>query len=277
VAAPRCALIVTTHDWPAALRRVLECVAAQTRAPDEVLIADDGSGPTTAQVVEEFARQLPCPVRHLWQPHAGFRAGRARNRAIAASTADYLVLVDGDMLVATEFLADHLEFARRGCYTQGARIPLDPGLTAAQLLPGATLPVPGAPGLAGRRAAYARRAPIRARLLRRLGNAFVAIKACNQGFWREDLIAVNGFDEGFNGWGSEDKELCLRLDNAGVRRQTLVFAALAYHLHHPPAPRDGAAVNRERWQQSAREGRRRCEQGVDSHLAAIHGQDPTMR
>jgi glycosyltransferase involved in cell wall biosynthesis len=270
-------LIVTTHEWPAALRRVLECVAAQTRAPDELLVADDGSGPATAEAVAGFVRHLPCPVRHLWQPHAGFRAGRARNRAIAASTADYLVLIDGDMLIAPQFLADHLEFARRGCYSQGVRIPLDAGATEAQLQPGAALPGPGSPAVAGRRAAYARRSPALARLLRRLGNAFVAIKACNQGFWREDLIAVNGFDEAFSGWGSEDKELCVRLDNAGVRRQTLVCAAVAFHLHHPPAARDGAARNRERWRQSARDRRTRCEQGLDSHLSSIHGHDLTMR
>jgi glycosyltransferase involved in cell wall biosynthesis len=274
---PRCGLIVTTHEWPAALLRVLQCVAAQTRAPDELLVADDGSGPATAETVAEFARHLPCPVRHLWQPHAGFRAGRARNRAIAASTADYLVLIDGDMLVAPEFLADHLEFAQRGWYSQGVRIPLDASATAAQLQPGAALPSPGSPALAGRRAVYARRSPGRARVLRSLGNAFVAIKACNQGFWREDLIAVNGFDEAFSGWGSEDKELCVRLANAGVRRQTLVCAAVAFHLHHPPVARDAAARNRERWQQSARDGRTRCEQGLDAHLAAVDGRESPMR
>lgn len=265
---PRCALIVTTHEWPAALRRVLECVAAQTRTPDELLVADDGSGPATAAVVEEFARHLRCPVRHVWQPHAGFRAGRARNRAIAASSAEYLVLIDGDMLVSPEFVADHLAFARQGHYSQGVRIPLAASATRAQLQPGAALPGPGTPGLQGRRAVYARRSPSGARLLRRLGNAFVAVKACNQGFWREDLVAVNGFDEAFTGWGAEDKELCVRLANAGVRRQTLVFAAVAFHLHHPPASRAGAARNRERWQQAARDGRTRCEQGLDAHLAA---------
>jgi glycosyltransferase involved in cell wall biosynthesis len=274
---PRCGLIVTTHEWPAALRRVLECVAAQTRAPDELLVADDGSGPATTAVVEEFRRLLPCPVRHLWQPHAGFRAGRARNCAIAASTADYLVLVDGDMLVAPEFVADHLDFALHGHYSQGVRIPLDPSATRVQLQPGAALPGPGSPGVGGRRSAYARRSPTRARLLRRLGNAFVAIKACNQGFWREDLIAVNGFDEAFTGWGSEDKDLCARLDNAGVRRQTLVFAAVAFHLHHPPTSRAGATLNRERWQQAARDGRTRCAQGVDGHFADATSRDAPMR
>ena len=97
------------------------------------------------------------------------------------------------------------------------------------------------------------------------GEVVVAIKACNQGFWRDDLLAVNGFDEGLTGWGSEDKELCARLENAGVRRQTLLFAAVAWHLDHPPAPRASAEANRARWRDSVRLQRTRCEAGIDGH------------
>jgi hypothetical protein len=68
-----------------------------------------------------------------------------------------------------------------------------------------------------------------------VANGFIAIKSCNQGFWRADLLRVNGFDEEFVGWGPEDKELCARLDHAGVRRQTLLFGGIACHLHHEPA------------------------------------------
>jgi hypothetical protein len=67
------------------------------------------------------------------------------------------------------------------------------------------------------------------------------------------------------GWGSEDKELCARLENAGVRRRTLLFAAVAFHLDHPPAPRNSATVNRARWQETVRSGRTRCEAGIDRH------------
>jgi glycosyltransferase involved in cell wall biosynthesis len=264
---PRCGLIVTTHEWPAALRRVLACVEAQTHPPDELLIADDGSGAETARVIAEHSQRARWPVRHLWQPHHGFRAARARNRAIAAASTEYLVLLDGDMLPGPEFLADHLAIARPGHYTQGVRVPLDMSATAAQLRDDATLPVPGTPGLAGRRAVYARRWPRASALLRRAGNALVAIKACNQGFWRSDLLEVNGFDEAFEGWGSEDKELCARLGHAGIRRQTLLLGGVAFHLEHPPAPRQRAEANRARWQDAKRTRRTRCERGVDAHLA----------
>jgi glycosyltransferase involved in cell wall biosynthesis len=121
----RCGLVVTTHARADALARVLASVAAQTVPPDELLVAEDGMDAATAELVAAHARAAPCPVRHLRQPHAGFRAGRIRNAAIAASGCEYLVLLDGDMVVHTGFLADHRALARPGHWSQGVRLPLD--------------------------------------------------------------------------------------------------------------------------------------------------------
>lgn len=261
----RCSLVVTTHERPDALARVLASVAAQARPPDELLVADDGSGPATAALVSRYAAAVPYPVRHAWQPHEGFRAGRIRNAAIAQARGEYVVLLDGDMVVHPCFLRDHLDLARPGHYSQGVRIALDAAATRRLLDPAAPLPGPLAAGLGFARRAYALRAPALARRLRGAANRLVAIKSCNQGFWRDDLLAVNGFDEAMTGWGSEDKELCARLGHAGVRRQTLLFAALAWHLAHAPAPRHAAVANRARWADTVRSGRRRCEAGIDGH------------
>jgi glycosyltransferase involved in cell wall biosynthesis len=261
----RCCLVVTTHERPDALERVLAAVAAQTQAPDELVVADDGSGPVTAEVVERHASAVRYPVQHAWQPHEGFRAGRIRNAAVARSRSEYVVLLDGDMVPHPGFLADHRALARPGHYSQGVRIPLDAAATRRLLETGSGLPSPWSPGLGRLRRLYGLHVPRLARPLRRAANAVVAVKACNQGFWRDDLIAANGFDEAMTGWGSEDKELCARLENAGVRRQTLLFAAIAWHLDHGPAPRDRAEVNRARWQETVRSGSTRCEAGLDRH------------
>lgn len=263
----RCCLVVTTHERPDALARVLASVAIQRRPPDELIVADDGSGATTAAVVDRHAADAPYPVRHAWQPHDGFRAGRIRNVAIALTRCEYVVLLDGDMVVAPQFIADHIELARRGYYSQGVRILLDDDATRRLLDPAAPLPGPLAAGLGLAGRGYAVRSPALARALRRTANGMIALKSCNQGFWRDDLEAVNGFDEAMTGWGSEDKELCARLHNAGVRRQTLLFAAPAWHLSHPPAPRFSADANRARWSETVRTGRKRCEAGLDAHSA----------
>jgi glycosyltransferase involved in cell wall biosynthesis len=261
----RCCLIVTTHERPDALGRVLDAVAAQSRPPDELIVADDGSGPATARIVEQHAALAGYPVQHAWQPHQGFRAGRIRNEAIARTSCEYVVLLDGDMIAHAEFVADHVALARPGHFSQGVRILLDQAATQRLLGPRGRLPGLFSPGLGFSRRAYALHAPRVARVVRRAANRVIAVKACNQGFWRDDLVAVNGFDEAMTGWGAEDKELCARLENAGIRRQTLLFAAVAWHLGHPPAARDSAGANRLRWQETRRLRLTRCVVGIDGH------------
>jgi glycosyltransferase involved in cell wall biosynthesis len=261
----RCCLVVTTHERPDALARVLAAVTTQTQAPDELVVADDGSGPDTAAVVKRHAAAAHYPVHHAWQPHEGFRAGRIRNAAIARARSEYVVLLDGDMVPHPSFLADHRALARPGHYSQGVRIALDAAATRRLLEPGGELPQFWSLGLGRLRRIYGLHAPRLSGSLRGVANAVVAVKACNQGFWRDDLLAVNGFDEAMTGWGSEDKELCARLENAGVRRQTLLFAAIAWHLDHGPAPRDRADLNRARWKETVRLRRTRCEVGLDGH------------
>jgi glycosyltransferase involved in cell wall biosynthesis len=261
----RCGLVVTTYARADALERVLDSIAAQTAPPDELLVAEDGTDPVTAAVLVGHGARANYPVHHLTQPHEGYRLARSRNAAIARSDSDYLVMIDGDMVLHPEFVADHRKLARPGYWTQGVRILLDAAATQ-RLMNDWNLPRPWSRGLGLVRRSYGIRAVGLARGLRTAANGVVAVKGCNQGFWRADLLATNGFDEGITGWGSEDKELCARLGNAGVRRQTLLFAAVAWHLDHPPAARDRADVNRGRWQDSVRSGRTRCEAGVDRHL-----------
>ena len=256
------ALIVTTYDRPDALAPVLESIASQSEAPDELIIADDGSGEATRAVIEDFAERWSHPCTHVWQDHAGFGAAQARNRAIARAHADYVILADGDMVLDSRFIADHRAAARRGWFIQGTRIRLSAARTARILAGDLRLPGPFGRGIGGLRRCYALHSRLGARAMRRLANTFVAIKACNQGFWRSDLLRVNGFDATMTGWGYEDKELCARLVHAGVRRGTLLFGAIAYHLHHTAADRTSVADNRATYERTLAERRLRADHGI---------------
>jgi glycosyltransferase involved in cell wall biosynthesis len=267
VACARLSLAITTYERPEALAGVLATVLAQSQAPLEILVADDGSGPATRALVESLASQSRVPLRHLWQPHEGFRLTRLRNLAIAAARGDYVVFVDGDMLLHREFVADHLRLARRGRFTQGVRVLLDESATASALrAPLAKIPWT-ARGLGALRRCYALHAPVGSLWLRRIGNYVIAIKGCNQGFWRDDLISVNGFNEDIVGWGPEDKELCARLQHFGVQRQSLLLGGIAYHLHHPAAARERRAANETIFLETLAQRRQRCARGLDSHAS----------
>jgi glycosyltransferase involved in cell wall biosynthesis len=262
----RLALVITTYERPDALAAVLASVSRQNVAPAEVVIADDGSGGATREVAAEFIARSRAPARLVSQPHEGFRLTRLRNLGIAATNADYLVFIDGDMLLHPGFVADHERQARRGFFTQGVRVHADAALTARLLADPLRLPGPWSPGLGYLRRAYLLRSPTLAFLARSAGNGLIAIKGCNQGFWRDDLVRVNGFDEAIQGWGPEDKELAARLAHAGVRRQTLLFGGIAYHLHHAPASRAALPANLAVLEATRRERRVRCDAGLDAHF-----------
>jgi glycosyltransferase involved in cell wall biosynthesis len=264
----RIGLAITSHERPDALAAVLASVSRQRVPPAEIILADDGSGAPTRALIEDFARDPPAPVRLVTQTHEGFRAARLRNLAVAASSADFLVFVDGDMLLHREFVADHARCARPGFYTQGVRVPADARLTARLIADREYFPTPLAPGLGTLRRAYLLHSPAWSAVLRRAANRFVAIKSCNLGVWRADLLRVNGFNEEFVGWGPEDKELCARLAYAGVRRQTLVFGGIACHLYHPPASRAALPANLALLAATRATRRVRAEHGMDTHLRA---------
>lgn len=263
----RVSLIATTYNWPRALELVLASVARQSRLPDEVIVADDGSGEETRQLIQRVAADFPVPLRHSWQEDTGFRAARSRNRAIAAATGDYVLLIDGDMVLHRHFVADHLAAAKRGRFVQGVRV-LTRREGGERMLATGTLDL-GFFDKGMRRRRHTLRLPALSRFIQRAseGRSPRGIKTCNQGWWHEDLLALNGFDERMEGWGREDDELAARAFHAGLRRRSLRFAGLAVHLYHPERHQDGESPNDRLLAETRARRLTRCERGVDQHLA----------
>ncbi len=63
----------------------------------------------------------PVPVVHVWQKDKGYQAARIRNKAIAKARHEYLILIDGDMVLHPAFVKDHLAVARTARFVQGGR------------------------------------------------------------------------------------------------------------------------------------------------------------
>jgi glycosyltransferase involved in cell wall biosynthesis len=264
----RVSLVLITYNWPRALELVLDSIASQSRLPDEVIVTDDGSGEDTREVVVRAARAFPCRLAHVWQEDRGFRAARARNRGIAAARGDYVILIDGDMVLHRDFVADHLMLALPAHSLQGGRLNASAQETARLLAGGRARFAPWMPGRFPPHRAL--RMPWLARIKARSSSGG-RIFSCNMSAWREDLLRVNGFDERFEGYGGEDQELAKRLRHAGVRRRQLKFAGLAIHLHHdsraPVDPNDMSLPNNRILQQTMRTRAVRSAAGIDAHLA----------
>jgi glycosyltransferase involved in cell wall biosynthesis len=251
-AVTRAAVIVTTYNRPDALAAVLDAYAEQDTHDFELLVADDGSTADTREVVEACARRAPHRVRHVWQDDRGFRAGAARNRALAQTRAPYVIFTDGDCIPPRFFVRRHLELAEHGYFLAGNRMLLSASFTRDALKSRAPLH-----RWRARRwlAAWARRDVNRALPLARLPDwrfrksqpqRWAGVKTCNLSAWRTDLVRVNGFDERYAGWGLEDSDLVLRLLHAGVRHKSARFAAPVFHLWHRENDRAALPENQKR-------------------------------
>src|SRR5436305_13984170 len=84
-------VIVSTYNRPDALGATLRSLARQTDRNFAIVVADDGSGTETRDLVRAWTPKLGVPLKHVWQEDRGFRLAKIRNRAIAARAEHYLI------------------------------------------------------------------------------------------------------------------------------------------------------------------------------------------
>jgi glycosyltransferase involved in cell wall biosynthesis len=244
-------VIVSTYNSPAWLRKALWGYAAQSDRDFEVIVADDGSGQETGDLIGELARAAPFPLRRVWQEDAGFRKWRVVNRAIVEAHGEYLLFSDGDCVPRADVVAIHRAHARPRRYLSGSycRLPMPASLAmtrediAGQRAFGlAWLARHGvlAPHLLAK--ALARPLGIEGPL-NRLLPARATFNGNNSSCWKADAIAVGGFDERIS-YGGGDREFGYRLRHAGIEPLVIRYSALMLHLDHARGYKD--AVVREK-------------------------------
>jgi len=245
----RLSVIVSTYQSPEWLEKVLWGYLAQTHRDFELLIADDGSTDETARMIARYASE-GIPIRHVWQRDDGFRKCRILNKAIVAARADYLVFSDGDCIPRSDFLAAHATLARRGRFLSGGyvRLPMEASraVTRDDVEAGRAFSVPWIWRHGGRNLrrtaklgvpAFAAAAADRVSVTRANWNGH------NASGWRDDSVAVNGFDERM-GYYRQDREFGDRMENAGLRGYQIRYRALCVHLDHEKPYRTPETVRR---------------------------------
>lgn len=231
------AVIVSTYNNPRALGLVLAGLERQTRPPQELLIADDGSGAETRALIDAWRRRLPYPVEHVWHPDAGFRKCRILNQAILAARSEYLVFFDGDCVPSAHCLATHAARAAPHRYVSGGKVLLGARLSAALDEAAVRRGILDRPGrwwleVGKKRRLVISGIPLLRDLLDRNVRRPPGWRGENASTWAAHARAVGGFDERFT-YGYEDADFGQRLLLAGVIGVSVRYTAPVYHLDHP--------------------------------------------
>ncbi|MCF0055939.1 glycosyltransferase family 2 protein [Dyadobacter sp. CY356] len=230
ISVPATSLIIATYNWAEALHCCLLSVARQKILPTEVIIADDGSDVRTQVVISKAQENFPVPIIHVWHEDQGFRKTMILNKAIARSSGDYLIQIDGDVLLHPSFIKDHLAAAEAGTFVRGSRARLTASQTATMLKNRRTAVGFYSTGV------YNRLNAVRLPVLRSLGQrkemASRNVRGSNLAFWKEDFLRVNGYNNALCGWGHEDEELAARFINNNIIKKIVKLSAVQFHFHH---------------------------------------------
>lgn len=100
---PAISVVVTVRDEAASLDALLDSLAAQTRAPDEVVVVDGGSTDGTVEALKRRAARGDLPLRVIERPGANISAGR--NAALEAARGPLIAVTDAGVRLEPEWLA----------------------------------------------------------------------------------------------------------------------------------------------------------------------------
>lgn len=261
------AILISTYNWPEALDLSVRSVWGQTILPDEIIIADDGSTEVTTLLIKRLASESPVPIKHIWQEDLGFRLTVIRNKALAASSCEYVLQIDGDVILEHHFVEDHLSIAKPGYYVCGSRVLLTEKQTSEFFAKYSESkgPLKINSGIGG--SLNSLRVGWLKHILKSIyGRRKDHIRGCNFAAWLSDFKKINGYNEDVEGWSHEDAELVFRLINLGVRKFYLKFGGVVYHLHHKSGSKDKDDECFKIMQKTLDEAVTWCNNGMDKYL-----------
>jgi glycosyltransferase involved in cell wall biosynthesis len=255
-------LIITTYNWPESLLLVIKSIRHQSIIPDEIIIADDGSTKETKAVIDSFMGDPLLEIIHSWHEDKGFRASRSRNNAILKSSGEYIILVDGDTILHTDFIKDHIKHAEPGFFAQGYRVLLSEKQTEESLIKANVSFSFFSSQFKNRKNSI--HSNFLSFIFSTKKNHLQGVKSCNMGFYKKDCMKINGFNNAFEGWGREDTEFIVRMINSGINRKNIRFNAIQFHLWHNENSRGLLERNNAILEDTINNSTKWCTNGINS-------------
>lgn len=264
-------VIISTYNNPKWLQKTLWGYENQSCTNFEVIIADDGSGKETKELITSFQEKGMLRITHVWHPDNGFRKTTILNKAILASGSDYLIFADQDCIPRKDFVQTHLDYAEPGYFLSGGYFKLPQGIseniTCDDIVSQRVFDLEWL-YKQGLKKTFKVTKLFKSGWFARFMNAITPARAswngCNSSGWRKDVLEINGFNEDMQ-YGGEDREFGERLINKGIRSKQLRYSAICLHLYHNRPYKTAEAMERNKAirKQTKKEKIIRTPKGID--------------
>lgn len=231
-------VIISTYNSEEWLEKVLFGYNQQQYKNFEVIVADDGSGPKTKDLLERMQQEVFYTIRHIWQKDDGFQKSRILNKAVVACQTPYIVMSDGDCIPRPDFLKVHNELKQTGYFLSGGyfKLPMETSkkIGKKEIVSGDCFKVDWLVNNGVKRSFKLNKLTknnLKATLLNFLTPTTPSWNGNNASGWKKDILAVNGFDERMQ-YGGQDRELGERMINNGIKPKQIRYSTTSVHLDH---------------------------------------------
>lgn len=244
----KASVIFSTYNSEEWLEKVIWGYQSQTTQDFELVIADDGSREKTRKLIENYQSIVDFPIIHVWQEDNGFQKSQILNKAILASTTDYLIFSDGDCIPRKDFVETHLKHREKGRFLSGGyfKLPMDISklISKDDVISQKCFDVNWLIGN-GLKKSFKNNKLSAQGFFAKFMNFITPTKPSwnghNASGWKEDLVKINGFNQEMQ-YGGQDRELGERLENVGIKGKQIRYSAICVHLDHKRG-----YVNPETW------------------------------
>ena len=244
-------VIFSTYNSEEWLEKVILGFSVQTFRDFEIIIADDGSRAATKELIDRLRSEISIPIIHVWQEDNGFQKSQILNKAILASTSDYLLFTDGDCIPREDFVEVHINHREEGYFLSGGyfKLPMDisKAITKEDIVAQNCFNLNWlkSQGLktSGKNIKFIA-SGVSAKILNFITPTNASWNGHNSSGWKKDLVSVNGFNQEMQ-YGGQDRELGERLFNKGLKSKQIRYSAICVHLDHKRG-----YVNEETWKKN---------------------------
>ena len=236
---PQISVIISTYNAVEWLKKTLWGYSVQDFRDFELIIADDGSGHETRELLEQFQKEISIPIIHVWHEDRGFQKSAILNKAIEACKAEYILMSDGDCIPRKDFVSVHHQYREEGYFLSGGyyKLPMNISekISKNDIFEQKCFDLKWLKNLGLKPSLKNQKFTahgVKAKVLNALTPTNASWNGHNSSGWKKDILAVNGFDERMQ-YGGQDRELGERLFNRGIKSKQIRYSAVCLHLDHP--------------------------------------------